>query len=109
MKIIIQGTKEEIKKAELALKEQFTSCENKATVKTEDDYTAIIDAYSRRSGNNVDGFSDEEVEKAVAICSNAIRNCAICPYRKEEDCEKSLIIDYSVLVNRKIREQCQKN
>lgn len=103
-KIIIQGTKEEIKKTESVLKAHFSAYENKTTVQIDGEFTAIADAYLNRTG--ADGFSDEEIEKAATICGTANRNCPECPYFKEPNCEKAFIIDYTVYVNRLLSKQC---
>lgn len=106
-KIIIQGEKEEIRKAESALKEHFSICSSVANVKIDGEHMAIVDVYSERLGT--DRFSDEEIAKALDCHGNAIKRCHECPYRKEKDCSERLIIDGTVYIQRLITKKCKED
>lgn len=97
-KVIIQGQKEEIKKAEIALKNTFKVCSNIANVADTNEYISILDVYAEAYGK--DRFSDEEIAKAMACCSNAEKNCPECPYRKEENCTQKVLMDGALYVRR---------
>lgn len=97
-KIIIQGEKSEIKKAESAIREHFSITSTVANVKIDGEYMSIVDAYSERL--DTDRFTDEEIQKALDCHSSAIRKCSECPYRKEKDCSDRLLMDGTVYVHR---------
>lgn len=106
-KIIIQGEKREIQKAESALKEHFSITSTVANVKIDGEYMSIVDAYSERL--ETDRFSDEEIQKALDCHSSAVKKCSECPYKKEKDCSDRLLMDGTVYVHRLFVKKCNEN
>ena len=100
-KVIIQGKKEEIKKAEIALKNTFKVSSDIVNVQTEDEYISIIDVYAEAYGK--DRFSNDEIAKAMACCSHVEKKCPECPYRKEENCTQKVLMDGALYVNRLLK------
>ena len=105
-KIIIEGPKEEVKKAKTVLNETFSIVTEIVNTKTIDGNLSILDVYAEAFGK--ERFSDEEIQKALECCSNKERNCLACPYRKEKDCSKELLIDGAVYMQRLIEKKTTK-
>ena len=100
-RVIIQGSKEECDKAYNSLQNVFSNCDKKARISTEGESMIVLDVYQERFGK--DGFSDEEIDLALTCHSSAIRRCDLCPYRKEPGCTEKLLIDGSIWLTRKIK------
>lgn len=96
--IIIQGTKEEREKALCALKAQFSTVNKKASVPSDRGITAIVDCFNEALFR--DRYTGEEVMQALACCSNKERDCATCPYRKEQNCKEQLQMDGAIYVRK---------
>lgn len=96
--IIIQGNKEETTKTLSALKATFNSVSKKATFTTEHGLNTFVDVELERCVR--DGYSDEEIDKGCLCCVSAERNCAECPFSKEDDCQVVMITEYSKYVRR---------
>lgn len=96
--IIIQGTKEEDLKITSMLQNKFPVFNKKTVLKNEDGLTTVTEAFFDKI--NVDEFSDAETMKALECCSNAVRNCADCPYNKIENCKEKSYLDGVMVVNR---------
>lgn len=103
-KIILQGTKEEVKKIEKVMKETLSICDKKSSVEIDEEHISIIDAYVFQSDGEV--VPDEKIEKAAKLCGNAEVNCHECPYFKEPDCNKVFNMDYAGYVKRLFARQC---
>ena len=99
-KIIIEGPKEEVLKAQTALRETFNVVTDKVNVKTDEGQLSVMDVYATAFGK--ERFSDEEILKALECCSNKERDCLSCPYSKEKDCKKELLMDGAVYMQRLI-------
>ena len=104
-KIIIQGPKEEVKKAKTVLNQTFEFVSEVVNTRTEKEHIAILDVYATAFGK--ERFSDEEIQKAMACCSNKERDCYSCPFVKEEACINKMQLEASLLVGRLCRAQCK--
>lgn len=96
--IFIQGTKHETEKIIDVLKKSFHAVNKKASFNTENGLTVIAEVVE--DVLDVDGFSPDEILKALTCCSNADRDCATCPYKKTSNCKDRLQLDGAILIGK---------
>lgn len=97
-KIIIQGPKEEVKKAKNVLKQTFDVTSEIVNTRTDEERIAILDVYSMAFGK--DKWSDEEIDKALWCCCKKERDCVSCPFVKEENCREKMQIEVALWLQR---------
>ena len=97
--ITIFGTAEENEKIENLLKRQFDRVIKKANAKCSSGEMLVLDAYTT-DHCEINGFTDEQILKAMRCCSDKERNCEDCPYSKEKDCITKLQMDGALIVHR---------
>lgn len=95
--IIIEGTKDETQKTLSALKNTFNAVNKKACIKTEIGMHTFVTVSTEYLHN--EKYTDEQIEKGCLCCSSAEKNCADCPFSKEEDCYLTMITLYRRYVN----------
>lgn len=96
--LIIQGTKFETDKTLDVLKSTFHIVNKKTSYTSEMGLTSIVEIQADEM--HVNSFSTDEILKALVCCSNAVRDCATCPYKKVNDCKKRLQLDGAVLITK---------
>lgn len=98
--LIIQGPKTETEKVVDVLKNTFHTVNKKTSYVTSEtgNVTCIVEVHEDEA--YVENFSADEIMKALACCSNSIRDCATCPYKKINSCMQRLQIDSAVLITR---------
>ena len=98
-KIYIKGEKTENEKVFNILKQNLTHVKKKVTIEESDGPLMILDVYEERFAK--DGFSDEEILKALECHTHYPKPlCAYCPYKNEKGCIEKVQIDGALLVNR---------
>lgn len=98
-KIFIKGTKEETEKTYNLLRESFSQAIKRAKLNDPDGTLLIVDVY--QSPYDGDGFSDEQILKALECCAkNGGPKCKECPYVKEDDCKIKMQEDAAVMLSR---------
>lgn len=100
--IIIQGSKFEIEKTINVLKTSFPIISKKLSYTTEHGILQIVEVGAKPAGS-VDKFSDDQALQALYCCANVVKDCARCPYREIEDCQKQMQIDGAIAVNNMLR------
>lgn len=96
--IIVQGTKEETTKTISALKTVFSTVNKKACFINDTGLNTFIDAKVERCAK--ERYTDDEIDKGNLCCSSKLRNCADCPFSKEDDCQTVMIAEMSKMVKR---------
>ena len=98
--IIIEGDKDETYKTMSALKNTFNAVNKKACIKTDAGMHTIVSVATEYMHN--EKYTDEEIDKGSLCCCSAIKNCAECPFSKEDDCFLTMMTLYKRMINRKL-------
>lgn len=95
MKVILQGTIEENKKAVSVLEGGFGNVKKLASVAGSEDLTTVVEIFAPKT---VKGFTAEETAKAIELCCRKERECFNCPYSKIKNCKDEVQADFALIV-----------